>query len=280
MTPPKTGLPYSERFEEGFAIPEPALALIQERLSKAEEENQVKILYACETGSRGWGFASADSDFDVRFVYVHEQDWYLCVAPDEKRDVLEPGIENTHAGELDINGWDLRKSLNLFRKSNPGLLEWLSSPSVYRERGIFAPSLREAAIKTASPIRLWHHYRGAMESCITRYQDGRATIKAWFYIMRPLLAMRWIEMEKGVPPMRFDRLMDGVIEDKGLREELDRLVALKRSRRESDDFAPPSLISSWVESETRRLKENPPELLPAKEKAEVDSLFREILTGS
>ena len=92
-------------------------ALILEKLDAIEAEHGVQILYACESGSRGWGIASQDSDYDVRFIYCHRRDWYLAVG--EPRDVIELPINDV----LDINGWDLRKALQLMRKSNPTLLE-------------------------------------------------------------------------------------------------------------------------------------------------------------
>jgi predicted nucleotidyltransferase len=100
---------------------------VMANLRAIEAQHNVTILFACESGSRGWGFASPDSDYDVRFIYVNRLPWYLTVAPG--RDVIELPI----SGDLDINGWDLRKALGLMRESNPTLLEWLRSPIVYRE---------------------------------------------------------------------------------------------------------------------------------------------------
>src|SRR4051794_14574214 len=104
---------------------------VSQRVSAAllavEHEKDVRVLYACESGSRAWGFASRDSDYDVPFLYVHERDWYLSV--DDRRDVLEYPLRD----ELDVSGWELRKALRLLRKSNPPLLEWLNSPMVYRD---------------------------------------------------------------------------------------------------------------------------------------------------
>ena len=76
-----------------------------------EERKKIKILYACETGSRAWGFPSPDSDYDVRFIYMHERDWYLSL--NDRDDTVE-----TMQGDLDITGWDLKKSLVLLKKSN------------------------------------------------------------------------------------------------------------------------------------------------------------------
>lgn len=105
-------------------------AEILARLEQIEKDEDVTIFYACESGSRAWGFPSADSDYDVRFIYVRPRDWYLSIDVEEKRDVIERPINDA----LDISGWDLRKALKLLRKSNPPLLEWLSSPIVYKEQ--------------------------------------------------------------------------------------------------------------------------------------------------
>ncbi|GAE44672.1 DNA polymerase beta superfamily protein [Mesobacillus boroniphilus] len=56
-------------------------------LSQIEKEYEVKILYACDAGSRALGFASGDSDYDIRFIYIHKKDWYLSI--DQHRDVIE-----------------------------------------------------------------------------------------------------------------------------------------------------------------------------------------------
>ena len=112
-------------------IPAPARTEIQSRLRRAETEHEVRVLLAIESGSRAWGFASPDSDFDARFIYVNRMDWYLSIGLEEQRDVIEYPIVD----EMDINGWDLRKALRLFRGSNPGFVEWIQSPIVYESRG-------------------------------------------------------------------------------------------------------------------------------------------------
>lgn len=112
--------------EDRHPLPDAMRERVLEELTRLEQEHDVTVLYACESGSRAWGFASPDSDYDVRFVYVQQPDWYLRV--DEPRDVLERPLTD----ELDLSGWELRKTLRLLRKSNPTLLEWLDSPLVYR----------------------------------------------------------------------------------------------------------------------------------------------------
>src|SRR4051812_791815 len=106
---------------------------IIEVIKQLEKDNDIKILFACESGSRAWGFPSKDSDYDVRFIYVPNTNWYLSI--DQKRDVIEiPSRDQISIPIdplLDISGWELTKALKLFRNSNPPLLEWLRSSIVY-----------------------------------------------------------------------------------------------------------------------------------------------------
>ena len=41
---------------------------IIEKLTELEQSENVRVLHAVESGSRAWGFASPDSDYDVRFI--------------------------------------------------------------------------------------------------------------------------------------------------------------------------------------------------------------------
>ena len=93
---------------------------IIEELKKIEEKENIQIIYAVESGSRAWGFAGTDSDYDVRFIYVHNLDYYLKL--EDTRDVLEYPINDL----LDISGWDISKTLKLAHSSNPSLYEWFN----------------------------------------------------------------------------------------------------------------------------------------------------------
>src|SRR5689334_14501823 len=127
---------------------------IKNRLFEIEHQEKIQIFYACESGSRAWGFPSEDSDYDVRFLYVRPSEWYLSIDVEEKPDVIERPITD----ELDISGWDLRKALKLLRKSNPPLLEWLSSPIVYLEKLSIADRMRKLVPEYYSPKACLYHY--------------------------------------------------------------------------------------------------------------------------
>ena len=193
---------------------------ILSKLNEIENREKVKILLAVESGSRAWGFASPDSDYDVRFIYVRPKADYLRL--EKTRDVIELPIE----GELDINGWDLDKTLRLLRASNPTLFEWFSSPIVYRETA-FADEFRSVMNKYFSSKRGLNHYLSMASSNYREYLKGD-TVKAkkYFYVLRPVLACRWI-LDKGTPPpMLFSELVDVEL-DPAVAPDVDRLLDLK-----------------------------------------------------
>ena len=203
-------------------------ARVLEELERIERERNVKVLYACESGSRAWGFASPDSDYDVRFVYVEKPDWFVQV--DTPRDVIERPLDD----ELDVSGWELRKALGLLRKSNPALLEWLNSPLVYRQEDDATARMRELAERFYSPPAARHHYLSMARKNFRGYlQDETVRFKKYFYVLRPLLAVRWIDQGRGRPPMTFAELLQTVDDHALLLAEVDELLALKRSADES-----------------------------------------------
>jgi uncharacterized protein len=203
--------------------------LILSELLKIEAGEQVKIVFACESGSRAWGFPSADSDYDVRFIYLHPQDWYLSVY--EKRDVIELPLSQG----LDINGWDLRKALQLFGKSNPPLMEWLGSPIIYLEKFTVAQKLRDLAPVFYHPTRCLYHYFSMAKHNYREYLQGEDVwVKKYFYVLRPILAMRWIERGLGVAPTDFHVLVDRLVDDVELRNAIQALILAKQSGAELD----------------------------------------------
>lgn len=182
-------------------------AAINDRLDELEHENRVRILLAVESGSRAWGFPSPDSDFDVRFVYAHDVDWYLSL--DTRRDVIELPIE----GDLDINGWDIKKALTLLIKPNPVLLEWLQSPITYRADEDAKSRLMALAKRTAHRRPLIHHYLHHGRAQFRDHIDGRdiVSLKRYFYVVRPALALRWIrEHPDRLVPMALPQLLSGL----------------------------------------------------------------------
>lgn len=209
-----------------FLYQHPLAAPVRERvlaeLAAIEQRHDVRVLFACESGSRGWGFASPDSDYDVRFLYVHRPEWYLRV--EAQRDVIELPIDD----ELDVAGWELRKALRLLRRSNPTLFEWLDSPLVYREVPAVTERLRALAPGFYSSLKgRWHYLAMAHKNFRGHLQGDSVRLKKYFYVLRPLLAVAWLDAGLGVPPMRFADLAEAMVHDTALAEEINALLAVK-----------------------------------------------------
>lgn len=244
-------------------------------LTAIEAEHGVRILYACESGSRGWGFASPDSDYDVRFFYVHPLPWYLRVRP--QRAVIELPI----TGDLDINGWELRKALSLLGNGNATLIEWLDSPIVYRADPVFLEALRTLAAHVYQPQRAFHHYlhmaRGNYRDFLTREQ---VRLKKYLYVLRPLLATLWIEQDCGPVPMRFETLVETLIDEPELRAAIEQLLVIKRSAGEAEVSAPLPILNAFIDQELTRLEAvMPPPTRPIDEAA-LDRLLLETVMGA
>ena len=224
-------------------------ARVRAALDRVEVDCNVRVLFACESGSRAWGFASRDSDYDVRFLYVHRPDWYLSV--EDRRDVIESPI----ADDLDVSGWELRKALRLLRKSNPPLLEWLRSPMVYRYDPAFVAQFGALATEFYSPRRCFRHYLHMAYGNWRDYLRGRdqVSLKKYLYVFRPLLACRWIERMGSQPPMQFARLVDGVLYETVVRNALDELVARKLAGSELGAGPAVPVLSHFIEHELLRL---------------------------
>ncbi|WP_282297637.1 nucleotidyltransferase domain-containing protein [Stenotrophomonas sp. PS02289] len=260
--------------------PEKRAAVLAE-LDRIERDHDVRILMACESGSRGWGFSSPDSDYDARFIYVHRQPWYLSVneatGPGQaQRDVIELPIDD----ELDVSGWDLRKALRLVSKSNPTLSEWLRSPIVYRQDDAAVAALLQAVDQFHSPLGSWWHYYNMASSNFRGYLRGeRVRTKKYLYVLRPLLACRWIEQDVATPPpMAFEHLLDRLLPTGPVREAIDQLLVVKRASAEVADGPRVAVISDFIESELEAMAAGAPPLPAGNGSADaLDALFRRML---
>lgn len=207
-------------------------------LSKIEQNKKVKILYACETGSRAWGFPSPDSDYDVRFIYMHERDWYLSLS--ERKDTIE------HMdGDLDVTGWDLRKCLTLLKKSNAPLIERFQSPIEYYSKPGFKDEFKTLIEQYYSPTAVFfHHYSLAIKFWEDIKDADEFKLKSWFYLVRSLLSCNWIVKDKTVLPMDIEGLM--FYTNESVRAELRKLIELKRTVGEKYLHRKDTVLNDWV----------------------------------
>jgi predicted nucleotidyltransferase len=246
---------------------------IQKKLCETEETYNVNIVYAVESGSRAWGFESSDSDYDIRFIYAHNKNWYLNILP--KRDVIEHPI----AGKFDCSGWDLRKTLFLMNKSNPALFEWLKSPIVYYKDDYFYSVMEQLSKEYFSPISSAYHYLHMANGNYRQFLQGdKIKVKKYFYVLRPILACMWMEKHNESPPMEFEKLL-AQITGKELLEEIGKLLEKKKSGMELDMEPKAPVINSFIEDSLKYFERAVTSFDPGKKpkRALLDEAFIKIL---
>lgn len=254
-------------------IPPAQWAHIQSELRGIEAREDVRIIFAIESGSRAWGFASPDSDFDVRFVYARKRDWYLSLKPG--RDVIELPM----VGDDDINGWDIQKALNLALKPNPVLLEWLSSPIRYMWDESLCNVIETFTQTITHNTACRHHYMRMAD--LQRGTGVDIKLKRYFYALRAAMALRWIESRDDLPPMNFQELMAGVDVPPPVTSEIDRLLEIKTNSAELGIGPRITVLEDFLTAQIDWAKDQPnipPDMDAHKAaRARADDLFREII---
>ena len=244
-------------------------------LESEAARHDCRVLFAVESGSRAWGFASPDSDYDIRAVYVKPLDWYLGLE-ESKSDTWEEMLP----GDLDISAWDLRKVLRQMLKCNCSLFEWIGSPIVYVDTGILA-RLAELSTRAFNPAHAAYHYaslfRHAME---TADENGTISVKKLCYALRANAAVAWIRQHETMPPTEFRKLLEGIDLSESARREIDDLLVLKSGAAEKDRITPPALLADLlvdrlgeVGNITWRKTPEPPQKL----RKDMERLFQSIL---
>jgi predicted nucleotidyltransferase len=256
-------------------IPAPIRSEILRRIEAAEQEHGVRVLLAVESGSRAWGFESPNSDYDARFIYLHPAEWYLSVDLEDKRDVIEYPIVD----EIDLNGWDIRKALRLFSKSNPAFVEWIQSPLVYVEHGSFANRVRSLLPAIYSCAKGVAHYRSMAKTNYRGYlQAEQVPLKKYFYVLRPLLAVKWLERYGTPAPIEFSKLLHLIDDEPRLLADVHALLERKRSAPEMGLAPPIPAINTFIERELDRLAGRIPDPLPVQDAmGKLNDVFRDVL---
>ena len=256
-------------------IPDAIRAEILGRIRAAEAEHDIRVLLAVESGSRAWGFASPDSDYDVRFIYARPRHWYLSIELEGNRDVVEYAITD----DIDLNGWDVRKALRLFSKSNPTFVEWIQSPVVYVETGAFARQARELLREIYSPDAGIHHYRSMARTNFRPVDQAEMVrLKKYFYVLRPLLAGRWLERYGTAAPIEFEKLLPLLDDDKELLADINALLGQKRLTPELGLAPPVQSINAFIKKEFERIDKSAlPTEASSQDLSRLNDVFRSVL---
>lgn len=238
--------------------------LIRFKLKEIEEKENVKILHSVESGSRAWGFASSDSDYDVRFVYVRPKEFYLRL--DKTRDVIEWQLDAT----LDINGWDISKALILLHSSNPTVFEWNMPPIVYKTTDQWS-QLSKVLEEYFDPKSSLYHYLSMAKKNQKEYlKSDTVSFKKYFYMLRPLLACRWILAEGTPPPVPFGELVKSRLEPR-LLSEVNTLLDLKQNGSERLEGKRFAALDEYIERSIDEI-ESLLKLMPPNRKSSWDDL--------
>jgi len=249
---------------------------IHEQLAKIEAEKDVSILFACEAGSRAWGFESPDSDYDVRFIYVHPKDWYFSINVENRRDVIEYPIVD----DYDISGWDLRKALKLLRKSNPSLLEWIYSPIIYLDMDEIASELAGLADVCFHMTSVAYHYHGMAYRNYREYlKGGSVWVKKYLYVIRPILSIMWLKEYNTHPPVEFAALRSGVSVPNTINDAIDRVLEFKLANKEKAFGASIPELNEFIEGKFENQDYRRGRLTPFVDITELDDLFIRSIEG-
>ena len=240
---------------------------IAARLSAFASEAGVRILYACESGSRAWGFPSEDSDYDVRFLYVYPRAEYFSI--DSPPDVL-----NHLDGDWDFAGWELGKALRLMRKSNMVIREYLVSPIVYVDNPILIDELREAQAWSFRPKAGVYHYLSMARKAAEDLRNSKEIkAKKLLYALRCTLAAQWIVQYGTMPPIEMAPLAEAALapEMKGWLQEL---IASKAEAGERFEVSVPATVKGWMERAWAQVSEAT--FAPESEEKDVNRNYSEI----
>lgn len=210
-------------------------------LIDAAKDNEIEILFACESGSRAWGFPSPDSDFDVRFIYKRKEEDYtkLFTSPDQ--------ISFPITDELDLYGWDIKKVLQLLYKSNCTPFEWIQSPIVYDKRNDFKEEFMTLLPYFFDVRKQMFHYLGIAKGAMESMSEREIKIKKLFYVLRPLLAAKWIAEKRAYAPMNIVPLLTLLSDD--LSNKISNVITEKASRDESFLIEIDASILDFIHSE-------------------------------
>lgn len=246
--------------------------LIMNALKRIEAENSIEILYAVESGSRAWGFSSPDSDYDVRFIYRRPKEHYLKLEKD--RDTLEFLLPH----DLDMSGWDVDKTLKLLHASNPSLMEWIHSPIVYKTTPEFAWIAEEFKRCFCVKPGVYHYLNMAKNNYFTHFGGETVRVKKYFYVLRPILAAKYILKTKMPPPVSFAELAQSELEAE-MQGPVEALLAIKMSGKERHSIPHVQAVDRYIEANLSEIETGlralPKEEPPAWER--LDKLFLELI---
>jgi len=220
------------------------------KLQDIETTHEVKIPLAIESGSRGWGFAAPNADYDCRFIYVHKLERYLSIL--ESKEFIDYELDETY----DIRGYDLKRALKYIIKSQATIFEWLSSNEVYIRNEAIVEKLRSLAKDFFNPIPVSHHYLNLAKKMLHEITEMEtAKIKKYFYILRPIANLNYIQQEQKMPFMEYDKTLDAISPPADVFTAIQELKQQKLNLLEHDKIPTHKFLVNYFSSEINRFED-------------------------
>lgn len=222
------------------------------KLQQTQEDHNVKIALAIESGSRAWGFASEDSDYDCRFIYANPKDWYVSIF--DKKDTIIYDADKI----FDINGWDIKKVLKHISKSNAVMFEWLSSNQIYMKNDEVKIILDDLAADFFNPIAVSYHYLSIAKNKLNeilkdekyeKYEINKAKLKKYFYVMRPIANLNFIYDFNKMPPIEYDKTLSHIKLDDKIYEQIQILKNIKIKTDESFEIPKNDILIDYFNNQ-------------------------------
>ena len=222
-------------------------------MREIETSENIRILYCAEAGSRAWGFASPDSDYDVRFIYLRPLEYYLRL--DKTRDVIE---------------WQLHAS-------NATLFEWNRSPIVYKTTPEWKKISAVIEHFFQEKAGIYHYLSMAKKNYREYLKDDRVRVKKYFYVLRPVLACRWI-LDKQTPPMLFSELANAFLDGK-VASAVNELLRLKKETSELGLAPRIEVINEYLDASIEEIDQRIQAIPSSKNAAwdELNTLFLNVI---
>ena len=208
-------------------------------IKKLEKKNKVKVVWAIESGSRAWGFASKDSDYDIRCMHICKLDNYLGLNPLP----LQINLTNNN---LDLESWDIKKFAELCLKSNPQIAEWLRSPIVYIDSTI-KKQFKKYFDEGCSLEFLRHHYiRMSKQNYHKHMGVGISHLcKIYLYVLRGIACSIYIKKENKLPPLPYKEVINYLPER--IRKFFEKCIVQKNTTEKAEIIADEN-VSKFIES--------------------------------
>lgn len=218
--------------------------IIKAKLREIENKYNVRVLYACESGSRAWGFASPNSDYDVRFIYVRPVEDYIGSILKSEHNTT---ITETSDELYDMVGLDIIKAAGLLYKSNQQIMEWVNSPIVYVRDDDFN-GFADLVPKYFRLKESMYHYFNMMREDYEKYvvkSVSTVPAKAYCYMIREILCLNWLLQNETIPPVLFEDVLS-IDRTDVFGRGLNKILEAKKSSDEVAEIKVSNDINNWI----------------------------------